>query len=1073
MKKLLPVLIALLCAVKSYAQFTPQASVPDTFRLPSYADVNSNYRTYANNVFGSLEANRMPTGVLLDYAFDFTEPKTFNGITLHDSTLVEPGIFSELYKTIFTGKFNNTASLRHPHVHDSLFYIARQKNVITLSGLLFKYNAIDPNAQTNGKIDVVNGQLKDKYVSGVWQNPYQEFTSIAITPSIIRFKKKSCSVIFPQNLWLSNVGSTVSSIQFDAGDGAGYRTLAFNTSVSLNYADTGWKHWTFKVNRIGGLPALYTHTKVYFGNPGVGASARTAGVPISARGAEIDVKQNITAAEAYNGIFGKADIIISYHSVADRVIRRPLIVAEGFDPGHITDPEEEEGINDFAGFIRTIERSSSINLQTLLSDDPSTYDIIYVNWRNGTDYLQRNAFVLEAVIRWVNANKQPLAGVLQGNVVLGSSMGGVIARMALGRMDRGGGSFNGTGGYNAHQTRLYISLDAPHLGANVPLGAQAAARHASRMYIASGPAAMTTEYLATVFGQFSPLTTLRLADQPAARQMLINRIDVNFNTSNTDHVNFQNELRTQWAYPVNIRCVAISDGNECAIDQEYTAGSALLYYDFDAKTRIGAELFDIFNGGVVSATYGALTPAIPFVIPGKNRFHFTLDVRTLANGGGNRVYYGNMSYTKKVLWLVSVTLTVANKTYNAPTGLLPLDTYPGGFYTISFGGLPNSVVNNSFQAFSSNFSIKYRFAYVHTPSALDIGGGNQTLTSTQYTARYIGATPPAAPYNTPFVNFTTAFNATGAQWDFDNTAKRRLNNQPHEWFFLRSADWLAAELNRTGTNPGPVTNCTAFCPPLNISGSTSLCTSATYSVPAITNAAYTWTAIPGNSVTFSGTGNSRTATRNANYSGNVTLTVTITVNGCGSVTPTLPIVAGTATPGPISWEWNAPPNRVHLYVDAVPNATSYQWYLNGTLKSTTSSNTYNLPMSGNVSCGGFYYFGVKAVGSCGTSPESYVGATMPSCDEGLMISPNPTADNVKIDLSTTNVTTAAKTTSSATAAIREVVVYDKLGVVRLRKKFSQANAVQTVSLSSLPNDVYTLQVFDGQTWRSGKIVVQH
>lgn len=56
MKKMLPVLIALLCAVKSYAKFTPQTSVPDTFRLPSYADVNSNYRTYANNVFGLLEA---------------------------------------------------------------------------------------------------------------------------------------------------------------------------------------------------------------------------------------------------------------------------------------------------------------------------------------------------------------------------------------------------------------------------------------------------------------------------------------------------------------------------------------------------------------------------------------------------------------------------------------------------------------------------------------------------------------------------------------------------------------------------------------------------------------------------------------------------------------------------------------------------------------------------------------------------------------------------------------------------------------------------------------------------------
>lgn len=470
MKNLLPAIIGLFLSFQCFAQFTPFSGGGDTsFTLPAYADVNSNYRTYANNVFGLLEASRVPTGLLLDYGFDFTEPKTFNGVTLQDSTLVEPGIFSELYKTIFTSRFNGTASLRHPHVHDSLFYIARQKQVITLSGLLFKYNAIDPNAQSNGKMDVVNGQLKDKYVGGVWQNPYQEFTTLAITPSIIRYKKKTCSVVLPQNLWLSNVGGTVSSIQFDAGDGAGYRTLAFNTSVNLSYADTGWKHWTFKINRNGGLPILYTHTKVYFGNAGASTSARTSsGAPISARGYEIDGRQTITATEAYNGVAGSARIIISYRNAADQVIRRPLIVAEGFDPGHITDPEEEEGVNTFNDFIRTVDFSGSANLPNLILADPSQYDIIYVNWNNGTDYLQRNALVLEAVIRWVNANKQPLAGVLQPNVVLGSSMGGVIARMALGRMDRGGGTLNGTGGYNAHQTRLYISLDAPHLGANVP-----------------------------------------------------------------------------------------------------------------------------------------------------------------------------------------------------------------------------------------------------------------------------------------------------------------------------------------------------------------------------------------------------------------------------------------------------------------------------------------------------------------------------------------------------------------------------------------------------------------------------
>ncbi len=83
---------ALLLTLQTFSQ---------TFTPPSYAEIDTNHRNYVNNLFGALENNRVPTGLLLDYAFDFTEPKIYNGTVLHDSTCMEPGIFSELYKTIF------------------------------------------------------------------------------------------------------------------------------------------------------------------------------------------------------------------------------------------------------------------------------------------------------------------------------------------------------------------------------------------------------------------------------------------------------------------------------------------------------------------------------------------------------------------------------------------------------------------------------------------------------------------------------------------------------------------------------------------------------------------------------------------------------------------------------------------------------------------------------------------------------------------------------------------------------------------------------------------------------------
>ena len=161
--------------------------------------------------------------------------------------------------------------------------------------MLFKYNAIDPNAQANGKMQTVNGQLKDKYVGSVWQNPYQEFNTMAISPSTINYNLTYCSVMLPSNLFLTNRSSEMSNIQFDAADGQGYRTIQYNTPVSLNYTDTGWKRWIFKITLTSGQQ-LFSHCKVHFSNTSNAAGSGGA----AARGVA-DRRATITATEQFNG----------------------------------------------------------------------------------------------------------------------------------------------------------------------------------------------------------------------------------------------------------------------------------------------------------------------------------------------------------------------------------------------------------------------------------------------------------------------------------------------------------------------------------------------------------------------------------------------------------------------------------------------------------------------------------------------------------------------------------------------------------------------------------------------------
>ena len=100
-------------------------------------------------------------------------------------------------------------------------------------------------------------------------------------------------------------------------------------------------------------------------------------------------------------------------------------------------------------------------------------------YKKGNDYMQRNAYLVEDVIKWVNSVKQGT----QQNVVLGQSMGGVIARYALRDMENQLAS-TGNQTWN-HKTNLYISHDAPHQGANMPLSIQYFARHLIDQFVST------------------------------------------------------------------------------------------------------------------------------------------------------------------------------------------------------------------------------------------------------------------------------------------------------------------------------------------------------------------------------------------------------------------------------------------------------------------------------------------------------------------------------------------------------------------------------------------------------------
>jgi len=206
----------------------------------------------------------------------------------------------------------------------------------------------------------------------------------------------------------------------------------------------------------------------------------------------------ITATIGYQGYeetqayFGQGEYEVFLDNV-DGVLDKPIIILDGFDPG--------DG-RDIAGLYNSLSFDGD-NLADIVRDEG--FDIIILNAPQystggkdidgGADYIQRNAFVLIEMINFLNDQKVGDEEL----VVLGPSMGGLIARYALAYMEQNS---------LESETRLFISLDSPHRGANIPISLQ---------YVIN--------YLAQSLGDPDAQAIVdEVLNSPAAKEMLLDHV---------------------------------------------------------------------------------------------------------------------------------------------------------------------------------------------------------------------------------------------------------------------------------------------------------------------------------------------------------------------------------------------------------------------------------------------------------------------------------------------------------------------------------------------------------------------
>jgi hypothetical protein len=314
----------------------------------------------------------------------------------------------------------------------------------------------------------------------------------------------------------------------------------------------------------------------------------------------------------------------------------------------------------------------------------------------GVDFIQRNAFILVTLINQINAQKVGN----QKNVVIGPSMGGLISRYALRYMEMN--NLN-------HDTRLFISFDSPHQGANVPIGFQ----HLFN-YLAFGPVGNVA---------VQPVVN-GLIKSPAARQMLIDHMEGHLQTGSAFEFNtntnsllptgapnyrtaFQNELNTM-GFPVTTRNISISNGASNGTTN-YTPDFEVMNYTLNISTSQRA---------IINLRY---TPAANLT---------------------NQVSRFRGQQFLGFFWFTGFD-SLAKST--APTFTAGLDTAPGGRFDIT--GFSNGIGTDPILTqFFDNLNADY-FTFIPTWSSMAVGNTNNL-----YTPITSSTTTPFAASSIPTVN---------------------------------------------------------------------------------------------------------------------------------------------------------------------------------------------------------------------------------------------------------------------------------------------------------------------------------
>jgi pimeloyl-ACP methyl ester carboxylesterase len=485
--------------------------------------------SYSQSKMYDVLVNKSETKILYDRVFGVSDAPNARKTQITANYYLQ--LYSEMQRADFLNRLPKLEKLR---TNASKGFT---QNQVPLSLLIADFEKINKNSFENGDLKLNSNNLISAKTNA--NNLFEKYSINILAPLLSKSQTKEVTFVLNEDMFFNTTNKIVESISIEANNNENWIVVSKNKPFTIRFENNGNQIINCKIKFTNGQ-SIFQSFQIEIDNQNETVANKN--MLINTVNATIPFQ----GYDETQGFLGQGEYEL-FLDTTNGVLDKPIFLIDGFDPGN--------GRN-IASIYQLLNYNSGSNLADYLR--AQGFDIVILNFPTytrpnttvsvdgGADYIQRNAFVLVELINQINAQK---VGT-EKNVVIGPSMGGLIARYALRYMEMNS---------LAHDTRLYISFDAPHLGANVPIGFQ----HALN-YLAFGPLNYT---------EFQPIVNSYLKS-PSSRQMLIDQFEGHLQTSSQYEFNtaivlptgkpgfrtvFQNELNTM-GFPQTTRNVSISNG---------------------------------------------------------------------------------------------------------------------------------------------------------------------------------------------------------------------------------------------------------------------------------------------------------------------------------------------------------------------------------------------------------------------------------------------------------------------------------------------------------------------------------